>query len=116
MRSMLCSLVILCGIWLLGNANEAHSMTILSNEVMASIKGASLPPPCGTETLCNAYFTCIKGVGGCVKLPTSLPALQSNSTDNMSNQDRTQCGNIWTEDCRATTTGCGGLIINSVDP
>ncbi|MBC7326732.1 hypothetical protein H5T87_01285 [bacterium] len=111
-----CFLVLIC-ILLLGSAIPTQCMALLSDEVMASIRGASGPPYCGTEALCAAYPTCIPGIGGCVKLPTSLPGLQSNPNDNMANEKGYQCGVIWAKDCKdVSTQGCGGYIVNSVDP
>ncbi len=98
----------------LGGSNT-NGMTILTDEKMMSIFGEWAK---GTEGICAAQITCFpwKSEEQCVKLPTSLPALVSNPNDNMESSGA-QCGNIWTNRCRvATTRGCGGPIVDSVDP
>lgn len=116
MWRILSVLVIVMGILLVAAGSDAQAMTFLTDEVMQEIKGGE-KILCGTETYCMAYPTCIPGIGGCVKLPTSLPALSENPTDNMANYNGAQCGTIWESDCKAVKNEpCGGPIVNGVDP
>ncbi|MGC8843763.1 MAG: hypothetical protein ACP5QS_07470 [bacterium] len=100
----------------LGGSNT-NGMTILTDEKMASIQGASKLT--GTESYCIAAPTCIpndQGIETCVKLPTSLPRLQPNDYDNMSTSGN-QCGRYWNSSCtKVYDIGCGGYLIDSVDP